>query len=237
MKEISAKIYLSSERGIAESTDFKRFSTFNFERYNHEHKQPFEGLCMCNDEFIAGGKLTFFLSKENSFHVFVPITGGLDILHGTKEYAVETENMQVLFLEKGEVLEISNPYPKDTVNYLHLAFKTDFFLYKRDKLRFNFDFKTNNNQLLEVINDARFPFKVSAGIFDGRTDIDYSLSAQTGRCFCFVIDGAFEVAGCLLHPRDGLALWDTAKVELETLSNHAIILLVELLPDVDPIGF
>ena len=44
----------------------------------------------------------------------------------------------------------------------------------------------------------------------------------------FVIEGAFEVQGTLLHARDGLALWGTDKLEKEALSNDAIILLIEL---------
>lgn len=43
-----------------------------------------------------------------------------------------------------------------------------------------------------------------------------------------MLEGAFEVQGTLLHARDGLALWETDEVEMEALSNDAIILLVEL---------
>ena len=38
----------------------------------------------------------------------------------------------------------------------------------------------------------------------------------------------FEVQGRLLYPRDGLSLWNEAnKMELEALSNDAILLLIE----------
>jgi len=37
----------------------------------------------------------------------------------------------------------------------------------------------------------------------------------------------FEAEGRLLHERDGLALWDTVEIEMEALSNDAIILLIE----------
>ncbi|WP_262891527.1 pirin family protein [Adhaeribacter radiodurans] len=40
--------------------------------------------------------------------------------------------------------------------------------------------------------------------------------------------GAFEVQGRLLHEKDSLALWDTEEVELEALSNHIRILIMEL---------
>jgi len=42
------------------------------------------------------------------------------------------------------------------------------------------------------------------------------------------IEGAFEIQGTLLHARDGLALCGTDEVEVEALSNDAIVLLIEL---------
>jgi hypothetical protein len=43
----------------------------------------------------------------------------------------------------------------------------------------------------------------------------------------FVLNGAFEAKGCLLHERDGLALWDTNEIEMEALSNDAMMLVIE----------
>ena len=44
----------------------------------------------------------------------------------------------------------------------------------------------------------------------------------------FVIHGAFEVENRLLESRDGLAIWNTDRIELEALSNEAILLLLEI---------
>ncbi len=65
--------------------------------------------------------------------------------------------------------------------------------------------------------------------FAGRKEAVYKISRQKNSVFAFVIQGAFEVQGRLLHARDGLGLWDdTNLIELEALSNDAIVLLVEL---------
>ena len=42
-----------------------------------------------------------------------------------------------------------------------------------------------------------------------------------------MIAGAFEAEGRLLYERDGLALFDTNKIEMEALSNDAMMLLIE----------
>lgn len=71
--------------------------------------------------------------------------------------------------------------------------------------------------------------QVSIGKFTGRHDVVYTPANPHNRLFVYVIDGAFEVQGRLLHPRDGLGLWDEPdNIELEALSNDAIVLLIEL---------
>ncbi len=93
---------------------------------------------------------------------------------------------------------------------------------------FGFDFEKNQNQLIEIISSSKLPFKLSAGIFTGREEAVYELKHLHSKFYCFVIDGAFEIEGRLLHARDGLALWNTKTVELEALSNNAIVLVIEI---------
>jgi hypothetical protein len=46
-----------------------------------------------------------------------------------------------------------------------------------------------------------------------------------------VLAGAFEAEGRLLHAKDGLALWDArAPLEIEALSDNALLLVLALLP-------
>lgn len=55
------------------------------------------------------------------------------------------------------------------------------------------------------------------------------MKSEQNSLFVFIIQGVFEVQGRLLHARDGLGLWNEAnEIELEALSNDAIILLIEL---------
>jgi hypothetical protein len=69
---------------------------------------------------------------------------------------------------------------------------------------------------------------LSLGRFAGRRGATYEL--PPGRLFFgFVLAGAFEAEGRLLHEKDGLALWEVpAPVEIEALSNHALLLVLTL---------
>ncbi|WP_231460349.1 MULTISPECIES: hypothetical protein [unclassified Pedobacter] len=227
--EKPGKIYLADQRGLIENSSIRRYCTFNFESYFNEHRTAFENLFICNDDSIAAGKLNFYLAKQNSLHLFIPITGGIDIVAKNKEFSVETGQVQLLSLEKGEVLEISNPYQNDVVNYIHLGMLNDDFIFFKDQ-QFSFDFDKNPNKLIDIISGYKFPFKLSAGIFAGREAVIYNLLEKDNFFYAFVVDGAFEIEGRLMHGRDGLALWATENIEIEALSNNAIVVTLELFP-------
>jgi len=230
MALIPGKIYLADQRGLTETASLRRQSTFNFEKFYSEHKAPSGNLFICNDEYLAPGKLSFFLSKADSYQIFIPITGGIDIVQGGKEFSIKTGQIQILNLGKGEVLDISNPYPEDTVNYLQLGILTDLFLLRPSEMLFEFDFEKNQNNLIDIIAHPKLPFRLTAGFFAGRAETIYQMKRSEHNFFAFIIDGAFEIEGRLMHARDGLALWDLENVALEALSNNAIILTLEQIP-------
>jgi len=226
--EKSGKVYLADQRGLIENSSVRRYSTFNFESFFNEHKAAFQNLFICNDDSVAAGKLNFYLAKANSLHLFMPITGGIDIVAKNMEFSLETRQVQLLSLEKGEVLEISNPFKNDVSNYLHLGMTNDFVFFK-DQL-FSFDFEKNPNKLIDIIFGYKYPFKLSAGIFTDREKGNYKLQEKSNSLFTFIIDGAFEIEGRLVHARDGVTFWDTDDVEFEALSNNAILVNLELFP-------
>jgi len=90
----------------------------------------------------------------------------------------------------------------------------------------------NIDSLLEVspinLGESVLTFSISIGKFGGRREANYLQKNNDAGFFVFVIEGAFEVQGALLQARDRLVLWDTEDVEMEALSNDAIILVLEL---------
>lgn len=93
----------------------------------------------------------------------------------------------------------------------------------------DFDLVGNKNKLVNIVNASERFLKVSIGQFTGREEALYTLNDFNNSLFVFIIEGAFEVQGRLLQPRDGLALWDVEEpVDLEALSNEAIIVLIEM---------
>ena len=119
-------------------------------------------------------------------------------------------------------------FEEELVNVLVLAFKTS-----NDQLPSGFiqsyDVNERPGGLVRAVNKQyELPAKISVGKFSGRAETVYHSKQSSANIFVFVLEGAFEVEGRLLHARDGLALWQTTAVEMEALSNDALVMLVEM---------
>jgi hypothetical protein len=232
-KQSCGKIFLADQRGIMETARYNRYSTFNFEGYFNEHKTPFGSLRAVNEVTVAGLQQVELVVEESSYVVILPITGQV---HAMEMGAVATS------LNVGEILVhpvaaqgkliLVNPYKSEEITFLELLIKTNESIDLGNLQVATIDLATIENQLFPVVrlnSNSANPFIINLGRFDGRREASYTLISQQSTLFAFVISGAFELEGRLLHEKDGLALWNTSEVELEALSNHAIIVTIELL--------
>ncbi len=240
--QVPGKIYLADQRGLLETSQFRRQSTFNFGVYQQEHKEPFGRLYGLNEEWLAGGKQVEFLVEHDSYVVLLPITGGIEFsTGGGASGPCEAEQVTTIAAPAGTVLRLQNPYADEVVGLLHLWVQATAPLtppHPATALTTVFDAELIADQLYELIGARtqadppalpNLPFRLSLGRFMGRHEAVYKVEASN-TVFAFIIAGAFELEGRLMHEKDGVALWDVSEFELEALSNHALVLVLELLP-------
>lgn len=165
-------------------------------------KNPFHNLFAFHDETLSATAAT----DHRSTSLIIPLVG--DIIT-TQQLAPG----QVQILKNPT---ITNPYERELVNYLVVSFSND----PGETIA---DFELAANKLQQITANNFF-----IGKYDGRRHDTYKLSDTASGIFVFVIEGAFEVQNRLLHPRDGLALWNLTELEFEALSNEAMILLIEV---------
>ncbi|SFW83173.1 pirin family protein [Chitinophaga sancti] len=217
------KIYLSDERGYNEMPWFRTYNTFNFGRYFNEHKQAFGALYVLNEDVLAGGK-GFRMEVETAADILLlPIVGAITFTTDAGYNGLlEAGQVQVLHLTPGNTFEIHNPYENELVKFLQLWIKTPI---SNSASLSTFDLN-HKDLLIPLINTDTYT--LSIGKFNGRAATTYTLKDKGKGVFVFNIEGAFEVQYRLLHNGDGLGLWELDEVELEALSNDAIILLLEV---------
>ena len=245
IKQVPGKIYLADQRGVVESSQFRRQNTFNFEAFHSEHKEAFGCLYGLNEETLAGGHEVKFTVSQDSYIVLLPITGGVEFsTGGGASGTAEVEQIVNLAVPAGTTLRLRNPFaPDELVSLLHLWFQAPALAPPATALATVFGqlLAEQENALLELIPFAAvpgqeraftraLPFALSLGRFMGRQETIYRVQQPGNSLFAFVIAGAFELEGRLMHEKDGVALWDVEEIELEALSNHALVLVLELTP-------
>ena len=215
----------------------KRQCTFNFSTYLDKYKQSFGALYLFNDEVIAAGSSPLDMEvKELSYVILIPITGDL-LYKGTNGGHLTITIGQILIscLPAGSIFKVENPYAEEEINFLQIWIKTKSREAKPFTRLLDFDLHEHQNSLIPLTKDLdntranKIPFRLSIGQFTGREEAVYKMNNSRSSLFSFVLAGAFEIDGRLLHPRDGLALWSTNEAEMEALSNNAVVLTVELL--------
>jgi hypothetical protein len=225
------KIFLAEERGLTESDRFRRYSTFSFGPWAHAHKGPFGRLYGLNEETLAGNHSLEFTVTEASHVLIIPLAGAVALSGaGVPATAVGVEETLVLTLPAGSLLQLKNPFETELVSFLHLWLLADAPVSVAvHQAAFGFD-EAPNSLLRLLPSGASLPLTAHLGRFAGRHEAIYRLSNPRASLYAFVLTGAFEIEGRLMHGKDGLALWNAAEIELEALSNDAVVLVLELSP-------
>lgn len=229
------QIYLSEQRGQIETNAFRRICTFNYEGYQAEHRHAFGKLEVLNDEISAAGQTTQFKVNHAAYVVIIPVTGQVMIKNVQgKVVTIDVGDVFVEYKPADSTFILQNCYETDWINFLYLQFQVDEITNYPAAQTFNFNFETAPDELIKVVSEGDIlteqilPFSIYLGRFNGRKDTLFTLKNKASLLFAFVIAGAFEMQGRLLHERDGLALWELEEADLEALSNNAVMLMVEM---------
>lgn len=221
------QIYLADQRGLTENSVFRRYSTLNYGDYQQEHRQPFGALTVFNDELLAAGQQEQITAAHPGYIILLPITGELVY---NDETTIDVGQIYITCIKAGSTFTLTNPYEDNWINFLYLHLQADAVPDAWKPLLFNFDFEQQPDVLIDVTRQytQSLPFALHIGQFAGRREALFAARNADTRLFAFVIAGAFECQGRLLHERDGLALWNLPEADLEALSNNAVMLLLEM---------
>jgi redox-sensitive bicupin YhaK (pirin superfamily) len=220
-----AKMFLADDRGFHQTAKFQSRQTFNFGNYKHEHKQPFGNIYVCNDDVLDAGCSVRMLVEEKSWIVLLPVIGAIAYKDTQRESLFAAGQVQVLLMNKGDRFEISNPFAEELVNFLQLWIKAGDEVVNETEIPFTYDVNAHINSMISIHDTSSV--KVSIGKFEGRGETVYQANNASSPVFLFVLEGAFEAEGRLLHARDGLGLKNFSTIDMEALSNEAIMLAIE----------
>ncbi len=196
---------------------------FHDNKFLDPFQQASNSLRLFRYESLTAGKCLQLEVTECMYIVLIPITG--DLIY-TDQKATQQISVGQVFLTSSlgkSAFELKNPFKDEAINFVYFQFKSNKLVEQATNL---LDFALINNSLIDITPLTIPPLRLHIGQFSGRREISYH-TGKDRAFFCFALAGAFEVQGRLIHPEDALALWDNEMIELEALSNDAVIVTLD----------
>ncbi|MCJ8211989.1 hypothetical protein MUY27_19885 [Mucilaginibacter sp. RS28] len=221
---IPGKYYTADQRGLLQSNVLQQHCVFNYGNYYHEEREARGLLTAFNDCTLAAGKKAMIGGNKASRIILIPVTGSLMFQNGGQgTVMVEVGQILIDDLTEGGYFELSNPYADHWINFFQIEIDRSGNSIGPAVLAFDLDRQPGS--LIHVTDEHPDTPEIFIGRFNGRQEAIHYMKGKNNSFAC-VVSGAFELQGRLLHQRDCLALWDEQEIEMEALSNNAVILFL-----------
>ncbi len=219
-----AKIFLNEQRGCTQTENFRCFYTFNFESFHHPDKVAISPLKALNDEVVRSGYFRPYTIFNDVYIFILPVVGTVCYrVNGGEIINMEVGKAAFIKLCKGDLLEFSNPFEKELINFIHAWFESSLLMDITE-----LQVCLSENQLISIADLSTVNkeiIKIFLGKFTGR-EKHSMLTERNKNYLAFAIEGAFEFQDRLLLSRDSLLLCNANELEFEALSAYALIMLI-----------
>lgn len=229
IQQNEARIFLAKDRSTTTTGWMKTHTLFKNSAFKNSSLGNFYNV---QDDVLSSRRTLNFIAEQDADLIILPVAGSIIYNDSCGNSAViEGGKMQYFPVKKNTQVKIFNPYDDVFVNFLRIWLKPGSLNTIINTASFSFERETNKNKLLRLFvnyNNEQQPVNFYIGKFDGRKEALHLISKPGNMVFVFVIEGAFEVQYRLLETRDALALWNADEIDMEALSNNAVILMIDM---------
>ncbi len=227
-------LHSANSRGKADHGWLKSNHTFSFANYHNPERMHFGVLRVLNDDFIEGGK-GFDIHPHNDMEIIsIPLDG--DLKHEDSmgnSGIIKKGDVQVMSAGTGIKHSEFNKNEDKPVELLQIWLfpKKKNVTPRYDQMSFKAEDRENKFQqvLSPNTDDEGVWIHQDAWFYLGRFDkdetIEYSLKKSGNGIYAFIIDGEATINGQSLGKRDGLGVWETAKLNIKANENIEILLM------------
>lgn len=213
-------MYIASQRGVMDNGDCTMQCTLNYANYFDLNKGPIDSLHhLLEIQVKRNTSYTFpFMSK----HTIVVIA----LYNSIVVYSLDDVRVivpgEVFVVSDVMTIRVENNNQDDVSSFLLLVLDNP--ATQTEPSVETLTINTVKNRLTPL--QALPNIKIAS--LNARQMIAYQNKKLESKVFLFNLNGAFEAAGCLLGPNDGLAIQHFAAIEIEAFEPNTIFLLVEL---------
>ncbi|GAA4436728.1 pirin family protein [Pontibacter saemangeumensis] len=227
------KLYRSGERGLKDIGWLKSNFTFSFSGHYDPTLAGFGLLRVLNDDFVATGNGFGIHPHTNMEIISVMLAGTMSHIDslGYKE-VVEKDWVQIMSAGSGLRHEEHN-VGSEEVNFLQIWIEPKVQNIAPRYQRRHFPAESRQNKLVTIVSNEEGQghcwinqnAKLSLGQFDKGQQVPYTFNPVNKAIFIFVISGCMQVDGQPVETRDGIGIWDTSHLEIDSTTDCEFLLI------------
>ncbi|WP_199758343.1 pirin family protein [Flavobacterium microcysteis] len=230
-------VHKAATRGHANHGWLDSHHTFSFANYHNPDRMHFGVLRVLNDDRVDAGMGFGKHPHDNMEIISIPLEGDLEHQDSMGNTAViKKGDIQVMSAGTGIYHSEYNKNKDRLTKFLQI------WVYPNKKNvtprydQISLDENDRHNKLQQILSpnqdDAGVWIHQDAwfhlGKFDKGFATEYKLKKEGNGIYAFVIKGDFNIGTISLNERDGLGIWNTSAIAIESLSENAEILLMEV---------
>lgn len=226
-------IHKADSRGRSRLEWLDSHHTFSFDEYFDSDRINFGALRVLNDDRVAPGAGFQTHPHKNMEIVSIPLKGKLE--HGDNKKnnrVIGVGDIQVMSAGTGIFHSETNGSKEEVVEFLQIWImpreRNTRPVYQDFSIR---ELERKNELALIVSPDGSTPASLlqdtwfSIGKVEAGKKLEYHLHQAHGGVYVFLIEGEIKVGDNTLSRRDGIEIFETNHIELETLKDSHILLI------------
>lgn len=226
-------LHKAATRGHADHGWLDTYHTFSFASYFNPERVHFGALRVLNDDKVAPSEGFGMHPHQNMEVISIPLKGYLRHGDSIENSSVITPGtIQVMSTGTGIYHSEYNDSATEPLEFLQIWV---FPKKENTKPKYdNFDIRhaVKRNELSLIVSpDGNAPASIlqdawfSIGKLDKGVKKTYDMHREDTGVYVFVIEGQANVSGTVLSRRDGMGIYDTNSVAIETLEDSEILLI------------
>lgn len=237
MRIMKTVFHASASRGHANHGWLDTYHTFSFSSYYNPERMHFGMLRVLNDDVVAGGMGFGTHPHDNMEIISIPLSGDLEHKDSMGNTQVIRENdVQIMTAGTGVFHSEKNKNHDKPVNFLQIWIYPN----KRDVVpgygQKNFSPEELSKDFTVVVSpeydqdglNIQQDAWLSLAKLKKGDKVKYSVKREGNGVYFFLIDGQLKVEGNELQRRDGIGVWETDAIELESISDDARVLVIDV---------
>jgi quercetin 2,3-dioxygenase len=227
-------LHKAESRGFADHGWLKSRHTFSFANYYDPERVHFGALRVLNDDIVDAGQGFGRHPHDNMEIISIPLEGDLEHKDSMGNTAIiKNGDIQVMSAGTGIFHSEYNKNSDRLVKFLQIWVFPD---KKNVTPRYGqitlkpYDRQNKLQQVLSPDPDDEGVWIhqkawFHLGKFDKGYSTEYQLKGNGNGVYAFIINGSVKINGHDLNARDGLGIWDSDNLNIETVSEAELLLM------------